>query len=1056
MSPSFFASGAHEPDQEDTDTSEACEEANEHRKETPRVSESVPGASVNPLPAPSGEELHAGGDGVFVADGGDGAFRRFYTDYHIRTVKRVGNATRATDENVKSLWAGLGDEERRKYLDVGRGEAEEGGVKDCSNVRRDADGQGALSPVRGLLRCEDDRDIAAEHDSQAQLLQVAADEGSVRPCDPMYPIFASPAPARPDPQLECPRLLACRICSGKITAPRLRCRLSASDELQLFAPPLRPTSRKGKRRNLDAVCFSKAGRELGRLISSSFSNELAPALRSGLVYATGTVVYVPSQITLYVQVDLEISVYLNVEAMNSHGACVEMKESGAEVMGMEYLYIVHMITRLKFCEPPAEKVEKVGDCFEKGMDIWPGADEMRAKQRRDVKAERKNHGQFELPQNLEASLDSNQIARIRQMVELENCYSTGLDAQNFEDGSIDPRWIKRVFPDGGVFYINSASGAICTGAPSTAWGATRGGLLEDNTGLEKVLFCITCVVHDLEDMLEMAKCVKPMALGAEHGEGTGTEITGQHNDSDGDGYTAEKVEDTPCRSASPRKRRRSNSPTLQTVDDDIHRQGGPHEHEDSISLDGEGCNFETPDEEVEEAVSDLFIFRDQDEEVGESHPDIIGLERGVLPPSGVPDCQDGTSISSESEEESPFSHQGVRAFRSPPSDIESMRHSESSVSDQDKIPVSRSGTCASGVLPESCEANGHEENAEKFGDGEETVSGGDLEMAAVSTQDRRRNKRKSRKPTRLPKWMPEHTGQRFEVCGDRDGVAGENAEHDDVWRYVVSKPPVADDVERDENENTSSDSDERDKRRRRRKRRRVEEVLDDTDEEQEQEAATELLCRSGIVSASAGGTLIVCNLTHISDWITDISRVTSENFLRVKSYHGSNRGNESTISWENADIVITTYKILSSEFRLPAMKKDEKRVRPVSLGPVFNVQWRRVILDEAHTIHSRTSKCARAAWAIPCERRWCLTGAPVHQCLRDMYSMVKFLKIEPWTEWEFWNREIMVGAESNNTVLKQRSVTMVENVLAPVLVQCDSGVGEGYNERLSRLAKNYW
>lgn len=79
------------------------------------------------------------------------------------------------------------------------------------------------------------------------------------------------------------------------------------------------------------------------------------------------------------------------------------------------------------------------------------------------------------------------------------------------------------------------------------------------------------------------------------------------------------------------------------------------------------------------------------------------------------------------------------------------------------------------------------------------------------------------------------------------------------------------------------------------------------------------------------------------------------------------------------DLVITSYGTLSSD-------KDSR-------GPLFSSSWRRVILDEGHNIRNVRAKCALAACELKAESRWVLTGTPIVNGIKDLQSIVKFLKL---------------------------------------------------------------
>ncbi|CAI5971373.1 unnamed protein product [Closterium sp. NIES-65] len=75
-------------------------------------------------------------------------------------------------------------------------------------------------------------------------------------------------------------------------------------------------------------------------------------------------------------------------------------------------------------------------------------------------------------------------------------------------------------------------------------------------------------------------------------------------------------------------------------------------------------------------------------------------------------------------------------------------------------------------------------------------------------------------------------------------------------------------------------------------------------------------------------------------------------------------------------------------------------------GPLMQVKWRRVILDEAHVIKSVRTRAARAATALQAERRWAVTGTPVQNQLGDLFSLLCFLRLDPLNDRLIWTRAI--------------------------------------------------
>lgn len=111
--------------------------------------------------------------------------------------------------------------------------------------------------------------------------------------------------------------------------------------------------------------------------------------------------------------------------------------------------------------------------------------------------------------------------------------------------------------------------------------------------------------------------------------------------------------------------------------------------------------------------------------------------------------------------------------------------------------------------------------------------------------------------------------------------------------------------------------------------------------------------------------------------------------LKVLTYHGSKRS-ISAADLAGYDVVITTYGTLSTEY-VPHATDDQMSVS--AQNGLFALNWRRVILDEGHQIRNPKSKLSRACTGLTARSRWVLTGTPIINSLKDLYSLVRFLRL---------------------------------------------------------------
>ncbi|KAH8731392.1 SNF2 family N-terminal domain-containing protein [Phaeosphaeriaceae sp. PMI808] len=139
---------------------------------------------------------------------------------------------------------------------------------------------------------------------------------------------------------------------------------------------------------------------------------------------------------------------------------------------------------------------------------------------------------------------------------------------------------------------------------------------------------------------------------------------------------------------------------------------------------------------------------------------------------------------------------------------------------------------------------------------------------------------------------------------------------------------------------------------------------------------------------ACNATLILSPVSVMSNWSSQIRKhIKPEHTLRVMIWHGTRKQPITPKQIENYDIVISTYESISSEWY---SQKSTNLPRP---SGVYSIKWRRIILDEGHCIRNPKAKRSIAVSKIMAQSRWALTGTPIINNLRDLYSLVRFLRL---------------------------------------------------------------
>ncbi|XP_015877766.1 ATP-dependent helicase rhp16 isoform X2 [Ziziphus jujuba] len=222
------------------------------------------------------------------------------------------------------------------------------------------------------------------------------------------------------------------------------------------------------------------------------------------------------------------------------------------------------------------------------------------------------------------------------------------------------------------------------------------------------------------------------------------------------------------------------------------------------------------------------------------------------------------------------------------------------------------------------------------------------------------------------------------------------------------------------------------------------------------------------------GTLVICPVVAVCQWVSEIERYTSKGSTKVLVYHGANR-DKSLKQLSDYDFVITTYSTIEADYRkcimppkqkcpycsksfyerklvshlkyfcgpdalktekqskqqkkkstrVPSKSKNEgtehykeeglskkklllhsvkfgaeqqnKENLPRKKSVLHSVKWDRIILDEAHYIKGRLCNTTKAVLALESLYKWALSGTPVQNRISELYSLVRFLQISPYS-----------------------------------------------------------
>ncbi|KAK5289418.1 hypothetical protein LTR16_003014, partial [Cryomyces antarcticus] len=189
-------------------------------------------------------------------------------------------------------------------------------------------------------------------------------------------------------------------------------------------------------------------------------------------------------------------------------------------------------------------------------------------------------------------------------------------------------------------------------------------------------------------------------------------------------------------------------------------------------------------------------------------------------------------------------------------------------------------------------------------------------------------------------------------------------------------------------------------------------------------------------------TLIVAPVALMKQWQKEIKeklKNSTQHSLTVIIHHGANKA-KSFNTLRHYDVVLTTFGTLATELKRKELNEERRRAedgaREDELALIGeNCKWYRVIIDEAQCIKNKSTKTARAACYLNAESRFCMTGTPMMNNIGELYSLIRFLRIKPYNEWERFNLDFVRPLKSGNEYGKNKAMKQLQALLKAILLR---------------------
>ncbi|MEB1806199.1 MAG: DEAD/DEAH box helicase [Bacillaceae bacterium] len=167
-------------------------------------------------------------------------------------------------------------------------------------------------------------------------------------------------------------------------------------------------------------------------------------------------------------------------------------------------------------------------------------------------------------------------------------------------------------------------------------------------------------------------------------------------------------------------------------------------------------------------------------------------------------------------------------------------------------------------------------------------------------------------------------------------------------------------------------------------------------------------------NGSSSPFLIICPTSLIGNWEEELKRFAPH--LSVFVHHGNERLTEEDVKEWEYDIIITSYALA---FR------DED---------IFsNTLWNGLILDEAQQIKNVETKQRKAIKRIKAKHRMALTGTPIENKLKELWSIIDMLNDKYLGNFQQFQRAFIKEIENNSP--NEKKMEQLRLLISPFLLR---------------------
>lgn len=179
-----------------------------------------------------------------------------------------------------------------------------------------------------------------------------------------------------------------------------------------------------------------------------------------------------------------------------------------------------------------------------------------------------------------------------------------------------------------------------------------------------------------------------------------------------------------------------------------------------------------------------------------------------------------------------------------------------------------------------------------------------------------------------------------------------------------------------------------------------------------------LLAVEADAGRKAGPSIVIAPTSVVGNWAREAQKFVPS--MKVVVHHGNGRlrGAELVAAASQADLVITSYGVVSRDS-----------------ADLSAIQWDHVVVDEAQAIKNAGTQAAKSVRRLPARQRIALTGTPIENKLAELRSLLDFVNPGMLGSQAFFRNHFAKVIERGDDALSEEMGQRLQRLTAPFILR---------------------